>query len=139
MSNHWIIHEEHKGCTMYERVDYVPTGSRVLAEEIDGKPKAQAVAILESMFDRVKTRNGSPRIFCYKEPTNELPEKFRVKKLFTQKELAKASGVSQVTIMFIEQQLSEPMLLTKQKLCRVLKAEVEDVFPPKTRRPSNHG
>ena len=66
MSNHWIVHEEHNGCAMYERVDYVPTGSRVLAEEIDGKPKAQAIQILEQMFDRVNTRNGSPWIFCYK-------------------------------------------------------------------------
>ena len=69
MSNHWIVHEEHNGCTMYERVDYVPLphSSRVLAEEIDGKPKAQAIAVLEQMFDRVKTRKGSPRIFCYRE------------------------------------------------------------------------
>ena len=68
MSNHWIIYEgSPPGCTVYERVDYVPTGSRVLAEEIDGKPKAQAVRVLESMFDRVKTRDGSPRIFCYRE------------------------------------------------------------------------
>lgn len=70
MSNHWIVMKgAPEGCLIYERVDYVPSprSSRVLAEEIDGKPKAQAVAILESMFDRVKTRDGSPRIFCYKE------------------------------------------------------------------------
>jgi transcriptional regulator with XRE-family HTH domain len=59
---------------------------------------------------------------------------FRVRKLMTQKELAKASGVSQVTISFIENQLSEPMDLTKQKLARALKVEPEKLFPPKERR-----
>ena len=59
---------------------------------------------------------------------------FRVKKLMTQKELAKASGVSQVTISFIENQLSEPMELTKQKLARALKVAPEKLFPPKERR-----
>jgi len=59
---------------------------------------------------------------------------YRVKKLMTQKELAKASGVSQVTISFIENQLSEPMELTKQKLARALKVAPEKLFPPRTRR-----
>ncbi len=59
---------------------------------------------------------------------------YRVKKLMTQKELAKASGVSQVTISFIENELSEPMDLTKQKLARALKIESETLFPPRTRR-----
>jgi transcriptional regulator with XRE-family HTH domain len=59
---------------------------------------------------------------------------FRVRKLMTQKELAKASGVSQVTISFIENQLSEPMELTKQKLARALKIAPEKLFPPKTRK-----
>jgi transcriptional regulator with XRE-family HTH domain len=59
---------------------------------------------------------------------------YRVKKLMTQKELAKASGVSQVTISFIENQLSEPMELTKQKLARALKIAPEKLFPPKNRR-----
>ncbi|HEX9744824.1 MAG TPA: helix-turn-helix transcriptional regulator [bacterium] len=59
---------------------------------------------------------------------------YRVKKLMTQKELAKASGVSQVTISFIENQLSEPMELTKQKLARALKVPPEKLFPPKERR-----
>jgi len=54
---------------------------------------------------------------------------FRVKKLMTQKDLAKASGVSPVTISFIENGLSEPMDLTKQKLSRVLKVEPEKLFP----------
>jgi len=49
----------------------------------------------------------------------------------TQKELAKASGVSQVTISFIENQLSEPMELTKQKLARALKIDPEKLFPTK--------
>lgn len=59
---------------------------------------------------------------------------YRVKKLMTQKELAKASGVSQVTISFIENQLSEPMELTKQKLARALKVPPEKLFPPKERK-----
>jgi len=63
---------------------------------------------------------------------NHLRE-WRVKKLMTQKELAKASGVSQVTISFIENQLSDPMNLTKQKLARALKVEVEQIFPPRDR------
>ncbi len=64
---------------------------------------------------------------------NHLRE-YRVKKLMTQKELAKASGVSQVTISFIENQLSEPMDLTKQKLARALKVAAEKIFPPKDRK-----
>ena len=59
---------------------------------------------------------------------------FRVKKLMTQKELAKASGVSQVTISFIENQLSEPMELTKQKLARALKIDPLKLFPPRNAR-----
>jgi transcriptional regulator with XRE-family HTH domain len=59
---------------------------------------------------------------------------FRVKKLMTQKDLAKASGVSQVTISFIENGLSEPMDLTKQKLARALKVEPEKLFPPKIKK-----
>jgi transcriptional regulator with XRE-family HTH domain len=59
---------------------------------------------------------------------------FRVKKLMTQKDLAKASGVSQVTISFIENGLSEPMDLTKQKLARALKIEPEKLFPPKIKK-----
>jgi len=55
----------------------------------------------------------------------------RIKKRMTQKELAKASGVSQVTISFIENQLSEPMDLTKQRLARALKVPPEKLFPHK--------
>jgi len=65
--------------------------------------------------------------------TNHLQD-YRVKKLMTQKELAKASGVSQVTISFIENCLSEPMELTKQKLARALKVDVKKIFPPETKR-----
>ncbi len=61
---------------------------------------------------------------------------YRVKKLMTQKGLAKASGVSQVTISFIENGLSEPMDLTKQKLARALKVDPEKIFPPKIRKTS---
>lgn len=49
--------------------------------------------------------------------------------LLTQKQLAKKSGVSQVTISFIENELSEPMELTKEKLSRALKVPVVDIFP----------
>ena len=59
---------------------------------------------------------------------------YRVKKLMTQKDLAKASGVSQVTISFIENGLSEPMDLTKQKLSRALKVEPEKLFPPAVKK-----
>lgn len=59
---------------------------------------------------------------------------YRVRKLMTQKDLAKASGVSQVTISFIENGLSEPLDLTKQKLAYALKTEPEKLFPPKTKK-----
>ena len=61
---------------------------------------------------------------------------YRVKKLMTQKALAKASGVSQVTISFIENNLSEPMELTKQKLARALKVDPEKLFPTKIQKRS---
>ena len=54
---------------------------------------------------------------------------YRVKKLMTQKDLAKASGVAQITISFIENGLSEPMDLTKERLARALKVEPEALFP----------
>lgn len=56
---------------------------------------------------------------------------YRIRKLITQKELAEISGVSQVTISFIENQLTEPFGLTKEKLARALKVDVEKIFPPK--------
>ena len=54
---------------------------------------------------------------------------YRVKKWMTQKDLAKASGISQVMISFIENGLSEPMDLTAEKLAKALKVEVKDLFP----------
>ena len=54
---------------------------------------------------------------------------YRVKKLMTQKDLAKVSGVSQVTISFIENGLSEPMDMTAERLAKALKVEVEKLFP----------
>ena len=74
------------------------------------------------------------RMSDYGEASMNYLRDYRVKKLMTQKELAKASGVSQVTISFIENQLSEPMELTKQKLARALKVASEKLFPPKNRR-----
>lgn len=68
--------------------------------------------------------------------TNNLRD-FRIKKLMTQKELAKASGVSQVTISFIENGLSEPMDLTMQKLARALKVRKDRLFP-KHSSPRHH-
>jgi transcriptional regulator with XRE-family HTH domain len=64
---------------------------------------------------------------------NNLRE-FRIKKLMTQKELAEKSGVSQVTISFIENSLSTPMDLTKQKLSRALKCTPKEIFPDEARR-----
>ncbi len=54
---------------------------------------------------------------------------YRIKKLMTQKDFAQKSGVSQVTIAFIENQLSEPMQLTKEKLARALGVPAEKIFP----------
>ncbi|MCD6217427.1 helix-turn-helix transcriptional regulator [bacterium] len=68
---------------------------------------------------------------------NNLRE-FRIKKLMTQKELAEKSGVSQVTISFIENSLSTPMDLTKQKLARALKCTPKDLFPEEGRRRKVH-
>jgi len=64
---------------------------------------------------------------------NNLRE-FRIRKLMTQKELAAKSGVSQVTISFIENSLSTPMGLTKQKLARALKCMPAQIFPPEETR-----
>ena len=59
---------------------------------------------------------------------NHLKE-YRIKRLMTQKELAAAAGVSQVTISFIENQLCHPMALTKEKLARALKVDADKIFP----------
>lgn len=58
----------------------------------------------------------------------------RIRQLMTQKQLAEKSGVSQVTISFIENQLSNPMDLTKQKLARALAVNPEELFPERPRR-----
>lgn len=53
----------------------------------------------------------------------------RTRKLLTQQELAKRSGVSQVTISHIETGSNKPMALTKEKLAQALETPVEEVFP----------
>jgi len=66
MKNHWIV-SEYRDTIMYEQVDYVPKpySSLVLADEIDGLTQSQAVKVLESMFESVKSRPGRyPQIFC---------------------------------------------------------------------------
>ncbi|MFH0912632.1 MAG: helix-turn-helix transcriptional regulator [Patescibacteria group bacterium] len=102
-------------------------------------------------MDRTKLKLAKPfgvpanKIFLPKEKRTAQQEKettaqpnclrdCRIKKLMSQKELAAASGISQVTISFIENQLSEPMELTKQKLARALKVAPEKLFPPKKQK-----
>ena len=53
----------------------------------------------------------------------------------TQKELAEKSGVSPVTISFIENEISgNPMDLTKQKLARALRCTPKDLFPEEEKK-----
>jgi len=59
---------------------------------------------------------------------NRLSE-FRVKKLLTQSKLAQKVGLSQVTICLIEKGRVSPFLLTKYKIAKFFKVEVEDIFP----------
>lgn len=61
-------------------------------------------------------------------PPNSLRE-VRTKKLLTQRELAKLSGLTQVTISFIENGLADPMDLTKAKLAKALGVSVKTLFP----------
>lgn len=61
---------------------------------------------------------------------NNLKE-YRIRKLMTQKELAKTSGVSQITICHTEIGRSEPSDLTKQRLSVGLKIAKEKLFPEK--------
>jgi len=65
MKHHWIV-SEYRGTVIYEQVDYIPLphSSRTLADEIDGMPKSRAVQILETIYDKVSTFNGSNLIFC---------------------------------------------------------------------------
>lgn len=60
--------------------------------------------------------------------SNKLRE-YRINQLMTQKELAKKSGVSQVTISLLENQHSYPMELTAEKLARALSADRKKIFP----------
>lgn len=55
---------------------------------------------------------------------------YRIRKLMSQKELARVSGVSQVTISFAERDLSATMDLTKQRLSIGLKIAKDKLFPP---------
>lgn len=60
---------------------------------------------------------------------NNLKE-FRIRKLMTQKDLSEKSGVSQVTISFLENDLVEnPTDLTKQKLAMALRCTSLQLFP----------
>ena len=54
---------------------------------------------------------------------------FRVEKLWTQETLSHESGVNQSTLSQLENQLIEPMPLTKAKISKALGASIEEVFP----------
>ena len=64
---HWIVREG-TDCMIYEQVNYVPSdrSSRILAEEIDGMARKQAMKVLREMYDRVVILSGSSKIFCYR-------------------------------------------------------------------------
>jgi len=62
-------------------------------------------------------------------PSNNNLRDYRKKMKMLQKELSKISGVSQVTISFIENGLSEPMELTKQRLAEALGVDLQTLFP----------
>jgi len=51
--------------------------------------------------------------------------------LLSQKALAKAAGVSTVTISFIENDLIDPKDLTKTRLAKFFMIPVEEIFPLK--------
>lgn len=78
-----------------------------------------------------KTEANLAKVFpdndTWDDGSNKL-RSYRARKLMTQKDLAKASGVTQVTISFIESGLSEPINLTKQKLSKALKVEPAILF-----------
>lgn len=61
--------------------------------------------------------------------------KFRVKKLMTQRDLVEASGVSQPTISFAENNLGKTMRLTQAKLAKALNVPREKIFPPSSSMP----
>ena len=68
MSAHWIV-DELNGTIIYEQVDYIPgpRSSRVLADEIDGMNRTQAVRTLKTMYEKVTVIENSPKIFCQRE------------------------------------------------------------------------
>lgn len=70
-------------------------------------------------------------LFLSKEPqTMHLLRLYRIKKGMTQTELANASGISQVTISFIESyRVGNPTEITKRRLARALKVSREKIFP----------
>ena len=57
-------------------------------------------------------------------------KKIRIDAVMTQRELAEKSGLSTVTISFLENgHTKEPMCLTKKRLALALGVEVNDIFP----------
>jgi len=62
-------------------------------------------------------------------PSNNNLRDYRKKMKMPQKELSKISGISQVQISFIENGLSEPMELTKQRLAEALGVDLQTLFP----------
>lgn len=62
---HWMIsHNPVTGTDTFDLVDFIPTlqSSRVLADELEGKNRAEAKKILSEVYDRVTVVNKS--IFC---------------------------------------------------------------------------
>lgn len=51
---HWIVSQGSNGTTRYERVDFIPNGSDVLADEIEGMTARKAAAVLGEMYDSVQ-------------------------------------------------------------------------------------
>ena len=64
---------------------------------------------------------------------NNLRE-LRIQKLMSQKELSNKSGVSQVTISFIENGLTIPMDLTRRKLAKALRIKPDELFPEEEKK-----
>ena len=55
--------------------------------------------------------------------------RYRLKKLMTQDQLAKESGVARRTIVNIERGLNKPSMLVMFKLAAYFEREPEDIFP----------
>ena len=62
----------------------------------------------------------------------------RIKKLWTQKELAKKAGITEATLSFVENEITEASDLTRQKLENAFGIEVEDLFPDPEEQESGH-